>query len=97
VYSFFPVAKQTVKRQKAELEAIMSKLADMETLVSSKDMELRELKKFTEGLKGTYLGKIQSLEEKYNAQKKITQSIESYILDLQSSVDSEKEKMEHYS
>lgn len=36
VYSFFPVAKQTVKRQKAELEAITSKLADMETLVSSK-------------------------------------------------------------
>ena len=36
VYSFFPVAKQTVKRQKAELEAITSKLTDMETLVSSK-------------------------------------------------------------
>lgn len=97
------VAKQTVKRQKAELEALTSKLTDMEMLVSSKDMELRELKKFTEGLKGTYIGKMQSLEEKYNAQKKITQSLESYILDLQSSVDSEKnsekekekEKMEH--
>ncbi|XP_078363001.1 hamartin-like [Oculina patagonica] len=89
------VAKQTVKKQKAELEAITSKLTDLETLVSSKDIELRELKKFTEGLKGTYTGKIKSLEEKYNAQKKITQALESYILDLQSSVDSKKEKIEH--
>jgi len=28
-------------------------------------MELRELKKFTEGLKGTYLGKIQVMCRKY--------------------------------
>ena len=33
---FFSVAKQTVKRQKAELEALTAKLGDMETLVSSK-------------------------------------------------------------
>lgn len=32
----FSVAKQTAKRQKAELEATTSKLTDMETLVSSK-------------------------------------------------------------
>jgi len=35
-YSFFTVAKQTVKKQKADLEAITSKLADMETLASNK-------------------------------------------------------------
>ena len=29
------------------------------------DMELRELKKFTEGLKGTYIGKIQVMFRKY--------------------------------
>lgn len=33
---FFLVAKQTVKKQKAELEAITSKVTDLETLVSSK-------------------------------------------------------------
>ena len=33
---FLSVAKQTVKRQKAELEALTAKLGDMETLVSSK-------------------------------------------------------------
>lgn len=76
-------AKQTVKRQKDELEALTAKLADMETLVSNKEFEIREMKKFTEGLKGTYVGKIQSLEEKYSSQKKVTQALESYILNLQ--------------
>lgn len=87
------VAKQTVKWQKAELEALTSKLADVETVVSNKDNEIRDMKKFIEGLKGTCIGKIQSLEEKYNAQKKVTQALESYILDVQAVESARKEKI----
>lgn len=88
-------AKQTVKRQKAELEALNAKLADIESVASSKDIEIRELKKFSELLKGTYNGKIESLEEKYNAQKKMTQALESYILHEQSLERKKEEEMEH--
>ncbi|XP_044175884.1 hamartin-like isoform X2 [Acropora millepora] len=86
-------AKQTMKKQTAEVEALTSKLADMETLVSSKDVEIRDMKKFVEGLKGTFSGKIQSLEEKYNAQKKMTQALEAYILDAQAVETARKEKI----
>ncbi|XP_074606956.1 hamartin-like isoform X2 [Acropora palmata] len=86
-------AKQTMKKQTAEVEALTSKLADMETLVSSKDGEIRDMKKFVEGLKGTFSGKIQSLEEKYNAQKKMTQALEAYILDAQAVEIARKEKI----
>lgn len=57
--SLWSAAKQTMKKQTAEVEALTSKLADMETLVSSKDVEIRDMKKFVEGLKGTFSGKIQ--------------------------------------
>ncbi|KAK2566004.1 hypothetical protein P5673_010325, partial [Acropora cervicornis] len=50
-----------MKKQTAEVEALTSKLADMETLVSSKDGEIRDMKKFVEGLKGTFSGKIQGV------------------------------------
>ena len=37
--SLWSAAKQTMKKQTAEVEALTSKLADMETLVSSKVLE----------------------------------------------------------
>ena len=42
---FFPlsVAKQTLKKQKAELDALTSKLADMETQISNKVLCKRKI------------------------------------------------------
>ena len=38
VFFPLPVAKQTLKKQKAELDALTSKLAEMETQISNKVM-----------------------------------------------------------
>ncbi|KAK3730034.1 hypothetical protein QZH41_009544 [Actinostola sp. cb2023] len=76
-------SKQNARKQKAEVEATHSKIVDLEMSLSKKEMEVKELKKFTESLNGTYISKLKVMEEKYDAQKKINQSIESHILNLQ--------------
>ena len=50
--------KQVVRRQKAELEALTTKLSDSEVVLSRKEMEVKELKRFTENVKGTYISKL---------------------------------------
>lgn len=50
--------KHTVQKQKAEIDAQASKLSDSEVQLSRRDMEIKELKKFTENVRGTYVAKL---------------------------------------
>lgn len=52
------LVQQIVRKQKAEIDAQALKLSDSEVLLSTKDMEIKELKKFTENVKGTYIAKL---------------------------------------
>ncbi|XP_031565731.1 hamartin-like [Actinia tenebrosa] len=76
-------SKQMVRKQKTEIEALHSKVAELEKHLTKKDVEMKEFRKFSESLNGIYLAKHKALEEKYTAQKKINQTLEARILNLQ--------------
>ncbi|XP_001639307.3 hamartin [Nematostella vectensis] len=74
--------KHAARKHKVEVEALHKQITDLESVIKKKNIETQELKKFADSLTGTYTGKIKALEEKYAAQKKVTQSLEAHILNL---------------
>ncbi|KAM4663777.1 hamartin isoform 2-T2 [Discoglossus pictus] len=77
-------ARSLVIQQSQRLEFTQKRIVDLEAQLAKREQLFLEQKKFLEDVKAKSRGQLQAAENKYNAQKRITQVFEGEILNLYS-------------
>ncbi|XP_029467126.1 hamartin [Rhinatrema bivittatum] len=76
-----------VIQQKQRLESFQKRITEVETQLAKKDLLLLEQKKYLEDVKSLAKGQLQAVEDRYKAQRMITQAFEVQILALYSQLE----------
>ncbi|XP_050965424.1 TSC complex subunit 1a isoform X1 [Labeo rohita] len=79
--------KQNSLQQSQRLEAAQQRITDLETQLSKKEQVIREQKKLLENVKSQATEQLQASENRYLAQKHITQALQSELLELFSQIE----------
>ncbi|KAI7812605.1 putative hamartin [Triplophysa rosa] len=79
--------RQSSLQQGQRLEAAQQRITDLETQVTKKEQVIREQKKFLENVKSQAMEQLQVSENRYFAQKHITQALQSELLELYSQIE----------
>eukprot|EP00062_Callorhinchus_milii_P017218 gi/632969336/ref/XP_007901032.1/ PREDICTED: hamartin isoform X1 [Callorhinchus milii] len=79
--------KQGLQQQGQRLEAALRRILELEGQLAKKEHLFLEQKKYLENVKNMASGKLQAAESRYEAQKRITQTLQSEILELYSKIE----------
>ncbi|KAJ1134232.1 hypothetical protein NDU88_000687 [Pleurodeles waltl] len=82
-------AEFCLAKQSQSLESAQRGIAEMEAYVAKKELLLLEQKKYLEDVKTMARGQLEAVENKYKAQRRITQALEAEILGLYSRLEKE--------
>ncbi|XP_030063624.1 hamartin isoform X2 [Microcaecilia unicolor] len=82
-------ARTCLSQQSQRLESSQKRIAELEAQLAKKEILLLEQKKYLEDVKSSARGQLQALEDRYKAQKRITQAFEMKILALYSQTEKE--------
>uniref|UniRef100_H3ATH7 TSC complex subunit 1 n=1 Tax=Latimeria chalumnae TaxID=7897 RepID=H3ATH7_LATCH len=81
--------KFCVQQQSQRLDASQKRIVELESQLTKKEHLFLEQKKYLEDVKGHARGELQAAESRYQAQKRITQTLEVEILELYSRLEKE--------
>ncbi|XP_051529694.1 hamartin-like isoform X2 [Myxocyprinus asiaticus] len=84
--------RQSSLQQSQRLEAAQQRITDLETQLVKKEQVIREQKKLLENVKSQATEQLQASENRYLAQKHITQALQSELLELYSQIELKKLK-----
>ncbi|XP_051960641.1 TSC complex subunit 1a isoform X2 [Xyrauchen texanus] len=84
--------RQSSLQQSQRLEAAQQRITDLETQLNKKEQVIREQKKLLENVKSQAVEQLQASENRYLAQKHITQALQSELLELYSQIELKKLK-----
>uniref|UniRef100_A0A673IJS2 Hamartin-like n=1 Tax=Sinocyclocheilus rhinocerous TaxID=307959 RepID=A0A673IJS2_9TELE len=79
--------RQSSLQQSQRLEAAQQRITDLETQLPKKEQVIREQKKLLENVKSQAMEQLQASENRYLAQKHITQALQSELLELYSQIE----------
>uniref|UniRef100_A0A8C2KGS3 TSC complex subunit 1a n=1 Tax=Cyprinus carpio TaxID=7962 RepID=A0A8C2KGS3_CYPCA len=79
--------KQSSLQQSQRLEAAQQRITDLETQLPKKEQVIREQKKLLENVKSQAMEQLQASENRYLAQKHITQALQAELLELYSQIE----------
>uniref|UniRef100_A0A671S9M1 Hamartin-like n=1 Tax=Sinocyclocheilus anshuiensis TaxID=1608454 RepID=A0A671S9M1_9TELE len=79
--------RQSSLQQSQRLEAATQRITDLETQLPKKEQVIREQKKLLENVKSQAMEQLQASENRYLAQKHITQALQSELLELYSQIE----------
>uniref|UniRef100_A0A671P0Q6 Hamartin-like n=1 Tax=Sinocyclocheilus anshuiensis TaxID=1608454 RepID=A0A671P0Q6_9TELE len=79
--------RQSSLQQSQRLEAAQQRITDLETQHTKKEQAIREQKKLLENVKSQATEHLQASENRYLAQKHITQALQSELLELYSQIE----------
>ncbi|XP_041756493.2 TSC complex subunit 1a [Coregonus clupeaformis] len=81
--------RQSMVQQRQGLEAAQQRIGDLEAQLAKKDHLILEQKKFLEEVKGQTKGQLQASESRYLALRRVTQVLQTEMLQLYSQLDAE--------
>ncbi|XP_071802417.1 hamartin-like [Asterias amurensis] len=90
------VSQESLKRKNVQTEAAKARIGEMEASLTLKDVAMAEQKRFLENVKSLNKGKMESMDAKYNALKKINQCLEAHILKLTKSLREREKETGHF-
>uniref|UniRef100_A0A8C1ZVC0 TSC complex subunit 1a n=1 Tax=Cyprinus carpio TaxID=7962 RepID=A0A8C1ZVC0_CYPCA len=79
--------RQSSLQQSQRLEAAQQRITDLETQLPKKEQVIREQKKLLENVKSQAMEQLQASENRYLAQKHITQALQAELLELYSQIE----------
>ncbi|ROI27771.1 Hamartin [Anabarilius grahami] len=79
--------RQSSLQQSQRLEAAQQRITDLENQLTKKEQVIREQKKLLENVKSQAMEQLQASENRYLAQKHITQALQSELLELYSQIE----------
>ncbi|XP_067262404.1 TSC complex subunit 1a isoform X2 [Chanodichthys erythropterus] len=79
--------RQSSLQQSQRLEATQQRITDLENQLTKKEQVIREQKKLLENVKSQAMEQLQASENRYLAQKHITQALQSELLELYSQIE----------
>ncbi|XP_077096889.1 TSC complex subunit 1a isoform X2 [Siphateles boraxobius] len=79
--------RQSSLQQSQRLDAAQQRITDLETQLAKKEQVIREQKKLLENVKSQATEQLQASENRYLAQKHITQALQSELLELYSQIE----------
>lgn len=79
--------RQSSLQQSQRLDATQQRITDLETQLGKKEQVIREQKKLLENVKSQAMEQLQASENRYLAQKHITQALQSELLELYSQIE----------
>ncbi|XP_055055291.2 TSC complex subunit 1a isoform X1 [Misgurnus anguillicaudatus] len=82
--------KQSSIQQSQRLEAAQQRITDLETQLTKKEQVMREQKKLLENVKSHAMEQLHASDNRYLAQKHITQALQSELLELYSQIELKK-------
>uniref|UniRef100_A0A4W5KG77 TSC complex subunit 1b n=1 Tax=Hucho hucho TaxID=62062 RepID=A0A4W5KG77_9TELE len=81
--------RQSLLQQGQKLEAAQQRVGELETHLTKKEHLIVEQKKFLEDVKGQAKGELQASESRYQAQRRVTQLLQTELLHLYSRLEME--------